>query len=56
MKYNSLTVNHFIYNNDICNEKSYNNFTNETIANYINYSHETNFNISKNFIKKYIIY
>jgi len=47
MKYDSLTVNHFIYINDICNEKSYNNFTNETIANYINYSHETNFNISK---------
>jgi hypothetical protein len=52
MEYDSLTVNHFIYINDICKEKYYNEFTNETIRNYINYSRETKFNISKKLHQK----
>ena len=47
MKYDSLNINHFIFINDICNEKSYNKFTKEKMEFFVNISPRTDFNISK---------
>ena len=47
MKYDSLKINHFIFINDIFNEKSYNKFTKETMKFFVNFSPKTDFNISK---------